>query len=381
MRRILVETLWKMHPAEWFQFLHPPEGYEYVIQRNLIEPIAYDMSRSRNAVALFQIAANTLPLSFIRSIYGLTRKPSNDVSFTYSIWHMVLRHEPWVMEVADVGNFAFNEIQLLTLKHFIMRRLEMDNCKYLICWFNQVKEDLKRYFNSRKISEKIAVVPRAVTPKSPPLRKSGDDIVRILFVGSASQVGEFEQKGGPELLYAFKQLETKYPNIELIVRSDINPVYRSLISNDPRIRIISRVMTLEELDLLYRSSDIFVCPAHYSPWGTILEAMSYGLPVVVCNVYGMTDLVSHYVDGLIINSFETIYDAKRLNFSGIYSPYIIPKIEIDRLVVAKLVEYLSLLVSDRLLRERLGQAGRLRTMTKNSYTSQRRQLQELFDRI
>jgi glycosyltransferase involved in cell wall biosynthesis len=140
-------------------------------------------------------------------------------------------------------------------------------------------------------------------------------------------------------------------------------------------------MTLEELDLLYRSSDIFVCPAHYSPWGTILEAMSYGLPVVVCNVYGMTDLVSHYVDGLIINSFETIYDAKRLNFSGIYSPYIIPKIEIDRLVVAKLVEYLSLLVSDRLLRERLGQAGRLRTMTKNSYTSQRRQLQELFDRI
>lgn len=370
-----------MHSAESPQFTNPPVGYSYLFRPGQFEPAARALSRNRIAVGTNLTLNQIAPTALARAVAGKLAHPPYGSAFTYSMWHLVMRHEPWVMEIADINNFAFDKWQLKLLRSPIRNLLEKDNFKFLICWFESVQNDLRSYLQSGFIEDKLLLVPRAVPAK--PIRKlhRNSDRVRFLFVGSSSQIGEFGSKGGPETLLAFKRLLRCFGNVELVVRSDVGSEVSELCRIIPNVTLISETLSRSALEELYRSSDVFVCPSHYAPWGTILEAMSYGLPVVTCDVFGMRDLVTHNVDGLLVQRFETLYDAKKANAAGLYNDYGRSVREIDRTVVSEVARYLSLLVSDAPLRMRLGRAARERTLSTNSFHRQRQILKATFDRI
>ncbi len=111
--------------------------------------------------------------------------------------------------------------------------------------------------------------------------------LRILMVGNS-----FLRKGTNYLIEAMKFLES--PDVELWIRGEIPDSYRQKIK-DPRIKIFGAV-SFEKLNELYLSADVFVQPSIDEGFGmTVMEALSYGLPLVVTDHVGAADVLNDKV--------------------------------------------------------------------------------------
>lgn len=114
--------------------------------------------------------------------------------------------------------------------------------------------------------------------------------LKILFVG-----GDFERKGGHDLLAAFAGGLAERAELHLVTRSapaDVPAgvfVYSDLDADD------------ERLATLYREADIFALPtfSDLSPWA-VLEAMASRCAIVTTAVGGIGDLVAHGKTGLLV---------------------------------------------------------------------------------
>ena len=78
--------------------------------------------------------------------------------------------------------------------------------------------------------------------------KPDDAPVRILFVAGSTMAARFKIKGGIESLEAFAALRQRFPNLELVIRSDVEPEIRRRFENLPGLRIVSGLIPYEELE-------------------------------------------------------------------------------------------------------------------------------------
>jgi glycosyltransferase involved in cell wall biosynthesis len=107
---------------------------------------------------------------------------------------------------------------------------------------------------------------------------------RVLMVGN-----NFLRKGIHYLVEAFRLIRD--PMAELWIRGDVPDVYRSRIK-DARVTIIPAVLP-SKLRELYLAADVFVQPSIDEGFGmTVLEALGFGLPVVITENVGSKDLLS-----------------------------------------------------------------------------------------
>jgi glycosyltransferase involved in cell wall biosynthesis len=175
---------------------------------------------------------------------------------------------------------------------------------------------------------------RLFTPSGAP----PNDPVRVLFVG-----GDFERKGGRELLAAVKTLGDR---VELDIVTGRRPegvgpgvtVHTGLQPQSP------------ELLRLYRQADIFALPTYGDMLPQVIaEAFASGLPVVSTAVGGTPEIVRHGVNGLLV-----------------------PPGDVDQLAAA-----LATLVRDPDLRRRLGSAGLELARREHNADANNRELVEL----
>jgi len=114
---------------------------------------------------------------------------------------------------------------------------------------------------------------------------------RILFVGI-----EWQRKGGPELLEAFKCVLKSYPKAHLTiaganVRVGVDVPNCSVLGNVPP----------HELSRLYAESSVFCLPTRREPFGiAFVEAMMHRLPVVGTRVGAVPDMVEEGVNGYLV---------------------------------------------------------------------------------
>jgi glycosyltransferase involved in cell wall biosynthesis len=128
----------------------------------------------------------------------------------------------------------------------------------------------------------------------PPLDRDWT-VPRILFVGFA-----WERKGGPELLAAFRRVRGEHPEAELTI---VGPppgapepgvtwtgrIDRSLPEGEARLRA------------LHVRATIFCLPSRYEPFGNaVVQAMHYGLALVVSDAGGIAEAVEPGVSGLVV---------------------------------------------------------------------------------
>jgi glycosyltransferase involved in cell wall biosynthesis len=91
---------------------------------------------------------------------------------------------------------------------------------------------------------------------------------RILFAGSP-----FGLKGGPELLAAFTEVQSEFPDLELTVLSSDPP--RDL---PPGVTVLGRVPH-DQMNAVFERADIVAVPSHQEAFGyVILEAALKGMP-------------------------------------------------------------------------------------------------------
>jgi glycosyltransferase involved in cell wall biosynthesis len=112
---------------------------------------------------------------------------------------------------------------------------------------------------------------------------------RILFVGI-----DWERKGGPELLEAFRRALQQYPNAHLTIAGAKVPV------DVPNCTVLGQV-SAKELAPHYAQASIFCLPTRLEPFGiAFVEAMMHRLPIVGTRIGAIPDMVEEGVNGYLV---------------------------------------------------------------------------------
>lgn len=155
------------------------------------------------------------------------------------------------------------------------------------------------------------------------------DTAEILFVGI-----DFERKGGTLLLSAFSRVVQRFPSARLHIVGPRHIVIPAEIRDKVIFHGYVSRQTSEGAALfrdLYHRCCVFVLPSMYDPFGmSSLEAMLCQIPVVVTRGWGWLDTVNHGVNGFLV----------------------------ERGSVDHLTETLSTCLSDPVMLNRMGRAGR-----------------------
>jgi glycosyltransferase involved in cell wall biosynthesis len=123
----------------------------------------------------------------------------------------------------------------------------------------------------------------------------------ILFVGV-----DWERKGGPVLLEAFRTVRRSHPDARLTI------VGCSPHINEPGVHVEGRV-PLGEVARYYRSATVFCLPTLNEPFGLVfLEAFSYGLPIVATDLGAIPEIVSDGKSGYLVTPRDVAELAERL---------------------------------------------------------------------
>lgn len=144
---------------------------------------------------------------------------------------------------------------------------------------------------------RIATIPNAVP--LPPLAQRPREAALIAFTGRCS-----EGKGLYDLLQACLVLRRGFPRLRIDCAGDgdLDEAERAVASMGlaDRVRIQGWIEPARRDELLARAT-VFVLPSHAEglPMG-LLEAMAAGCPVVASAVGGIPDLVTHGVNGLLV---------------------------------------------------------------------------------
>ncbi len=111
----------------------------------------------------------------------------------------------------------------------------------------------------------------------------------ILFVGI-----DWERKGGPELVEAFRSVLQIHPDAQLTI------VGCSPDVDVPNCRAVGKV-SLEEVSRHFREASIFCLPTKREPFGTVfVEALTHKLPIVATNIGALPDLVTSGMNGELV---------------------------------------------------------------------------------
>ena len=196
------------------------------------------------------------------------------------------------------------------------RRMERDlyggtNCNFVSSGF--AAESLHDDYGIPESRVEVVHSGTNIAPAGPPEPKNGRV---ILFVGV-----DWERKGGPELVAAFREVRRNIPEARLWI------VGCSPAVSEPGVEILGRLSTDRVADC-YRQADVFCLPSRIDPSASVLaEAASYGLPVVATPVGGNPERVLDGVSGFLC-------------------------------VPGQLAERLGRLLNDSELRREFGEAGR-----------------------
>lgn len=178
-------------------------------------------------------------------------------------------------------------------------------------WFNKLQgriavscaamEFINKYFPGEYTIIPNGIDLRHFTTNSAPLPQFCDDKLNILFVGRMEK-----RKGFKYLLGAYELVKREFPGCRLIV---VGPRDRSCLkfqklATKRKLQdiIFTGYVSYEELPRYYKSADVFCSPAtDKESFGVVLlEAMAAGKPTVASDILGYAGVVSHGIDGLLV---------------------------------------------------------------------------------
>ena len=385
---VFLDVQWKRHSLYDGLIERPPDGYRFLTAPTRVDRAFRLAGRARAAYDLqARVLAPLLPSVLVKSyLERYLKRPPAGAHLTYACEHLVFRDEDWVVGLGGATDLVGGQpAHLRRFRSTVEARLRSPRCKAVICYYGAAKRSLESALDTAGFADKLHVVHPAVPKKD--ARKAAhtngrhDGPVRLLFVGSANIPGQFEIKGGNEAIAAFLALRQRFAGLELVVRSDVPARVRDRFRGDPSVRIIDRAVPWPELERLFLSADVFLLPAHCTVWTAMLDAMSYGLPVVTTDVYANPEVVQDGVTGLLVRrSGRVPYESDGLPTSMFTRPFRHAIRRPDPRVVEDLARATATLIEDADLRRRLGGAGR-RRVERGRFSVARRnaRLKAIFD--
>ena len=113
----------------------------------------------------------------------------------------------------------------------------------------------------------------------------------VLFVGN-----DFERKGGPQLLEAFRLVRRQIPTARLIIVGTPHP-----IPPQDGVEVLGRVEGRDAMSRIYEEASVFCLPSFFDPFPLVLmEAMAHRLPCVVTSTCGIPEIVVDGETGVLV---------------------------------------------------------------------------------
>jgi glycosyltransferase involved in cell wall biosynthesis len=337
--RVKLKFPWRFVDSPYYESLmnNPPKDVEFVgVSKNYIKVI--DSSK----LFIFQKKVKTFLRKAIEviKIPNITFTTSPNADLIHCAHCLLLNNLPWVVDVEHYWTFsASSNISYSKFGKFIIKKiLRKNNCKKILPWTNAAGSTIKDALKDREINRKIEVVyPAIPVPKLRNIKKPRK--ITLLFIGRY-----FYPKGGLFVLEAFKKLKQKYDLrcivISLTIPDYLKERYRNLIE------IYNSVSEDVLFNKIYPSSDIFVYPGFSDTFGfSLLEAMSFGIPIVTVDAFARKEIVENGRNGFVI---------ERPNDINIYRIG-----EKERKVINEIVEKASILIESSSLRRKMGKYGRM----------------------
>lgn len=213
-----------------------------------------------------------------------------------------------------------------------------------------LSDSWRQYITSIAPSAKVRVLPNAINLPELCVKQNSDDLVRLTFLGLIGY-----RKGLFDLLRVVRRLIDNDLKIKLSIggngESDrLQATIKSLELND-NVNFLGWISE-KQRDKLLRETDIFVLPSYGEGMPmSILEAMSYSVPVVSTTVGGIPELVSDGQTGFLIEPG---------NLDALY-------------------ERLKCLIEDKELRKKLGNDARQFVAFKHNLKLITQQIEQIYD--
>jgi glycosyltransferase involved in cell wall biosynthesis len=155
--------------------------------------------------------------------------------------------------------------------------------------------------NKKKLVRIPLAAEKTISSKRRGVKKNQDELV-FLAIG-----GNFVRKGFFYLLEAWNKVQAK--NARLIIKGSIPDLFKMSLSKN--VTVLESHLSPNELSNLYCSADVLCLPSIDEGFGMVVfEAMSAGLPVILSNNVGASDLIQNYNEG-IVTQVRNIDDLSR----------------------------------------------------------------------
>lgn len=242
--------------------------------------------------------------------------------------------KPWICDIESLGNlWVSGRYDPKVSRRKVLKYLISPHCKKIMAWTEWCANDIKRVFP--EIKDKVEVVYPAISPKKFKKIKTGKTV--LLFVSRL-----FYFKGGLYAVEAMDRITKKNKDIEGWIVSDVPEEVLKRYSKNPQLKFLGLKKQKELFEEIYPSADIFLYPSFTDTFGfAILEAMSFGLPVVCVDGLSRRELVEDGKTGVIVNA----------GLSEDFSPKIMEKL--DNNIAGKIYSSLLGLIRDKIKMRKL----------------------------
>ncbi len=378
---VFLEPAWNLHGFQQQMIEHPPAGYKFVVNGSAQQKVLRNAAGWELARSLLAASASAVPMTLAKAWLQRWDKTSSTTDLTYAVDHLVFRPAPWVVEVEYAT--ALVGMRPSHLKRFgrvVEKALASPFCRKILCWSEAGRRSLQENLSPEGFRDKIELVHYAVPPRSF-VKQHRDEKVRLLFVGSGAAAGAFEGRGS-EVFDMFAVLCQRYPNLELAVRSDVPAKVKARYKGMANLRIMDQPIPREALEHEYQMADVFLLPSYGTAPFTILEAMSYELPVVTIDSWANSEYVEDGKTGLVARRPRKVPPL----YAGTRQPNFLAPDFSDMLrvpdaeMVADLASKVALLIDNQELRRQMGRAARWEVEHgKFSLTRMNEKLGRIFD--
>lgn len=306
-----------------------------------------------------------------------------ECDLVYATQHVINSEKPWLVDL-EFSNALCGYCSLTLAKNIIVKKLRSKTCKGILPWSNWAKETLLSSIDCKDFLDKITVVRYTVSPKDLSKIKRDRSTIRIFFLGSMNpgNLSSFEFKGLYETVDAFLELQRKYENLELIIRSIVPSEIKERVKNFSNIRLLDKPISPSELENLYLTSHIFPHSGFEVLNLSVLEAMSYGLPVIATSLYSTSEAIHHMKNGILIDLPDVNPFYTKQNTPNDFSKSFVSHMRMLRPYMKdRLKEYLELLIEDESLRDKIGREATL-SIEKGEFSIEKRNkiLKDVFDK-
>ena len=271
--KVYLQYPWKFPDSPYYKSLikNSPKGITY-----LNAEIAKEGATSSLSKFLFSNFIKTK----LRLILRLIKNNTPNAHLTKSDERYDLIHcahclskndSPWVADIEGVFSLQLADDLTKKGKENIKKIILNNNCKKVIPWTKSIEKNILKEFP--EIKNKLKVIYPAV-PEIKDLNKPNNKQLKIIYVSRY-----FNLKGGEIALKVLDRLEKEY-KIKGIVISDVPNYLKKKYKNLE----IHNLLPQKKLFKLMEESDLFLYPSIVDTFGfCLLEAMSFGLPIVTLN--------------------------------------------------------------------------------------------------